>query len=101
MDSMLSLVLPFKSNPKLVRVRAVVPSCHRNGRFRIVLHVSFHYGQQRDEYINVEGHIRMGKLLEELDAFAGADILLSCDTALPLACIFSRDHRFDHVCGLV
>ena len=49
LDSMLTLILPFKSDPKL-----------------------------REQYQNFFGQLRMGKLLEDFDAFAGNIAYVHC-----------------------
>ena len=53
----------------------------------------------RDDYVNVSGNLRVGKLLEDLDAFAGSVAYLHCDdlndASRPLTIVTaSVDHIF-------
>jgi acyl-coenzyme A thioesterase 9 len=69
-DSLLTLMLPFKSDPKL-----------------------------RDVYLNASGHLRIGKLLEDVDSFAGQVAYIHCDdpnpAAPPLTIVTASLDRFD------
>lgn len=72
-DSLLTLMLPFKSDPKL-----------------------------RELYLNAAGHLRIGRLLEDFDSFAGQIAYTHCDdpddvSADPVTLVTASLDRIDMV----
>jgi len=85
----MSLELPFKSSERLVRDTSAPNSAPLS-------HLML---AQRDQYINTMGQLRFGKLLEDLDAFAGTIAYKHCDdldaTTAPLTLVTASCDRIE------